>query len=585
MLWQVNGGDQYRDLQTRVFQVITAAFESLTPLAVLEAICFDPDEPDQNETLDLDQIESLYSGFLKLNSKGFLEYEHLSAKMFVNGIKECSVAESHRMMANIGIAAIKRHSHQMWVDARVDLAGWAAQLHRPLIARAQDPNAKVNFNIERDIRDGRCGAYLFRCWLRHCQTQCADDRFVQQMSDLFQGGHLGLESWIIIKAWGYYGEDRRTVTFPCRNTLTRQADNSAEILHPNPFLCMASFGFSPFSRDIDSTLSLLPGLVDDKPRNLAQQTALHVASYVENKAIIEVLLEWERQTQGSCLALLSSEDSSGKIAAYNVIEEDTIELFLRYERLDLPAPSPESNRLVSRMISWQPSWYNNSAGGPWAGMILTVCSHDFFSKILQQYEVGSLDQLLCEAVSRGKDPQTVELLLQHGANPNAKDVYGRRDNIYAAIFFNSVALAALLLDYGAILEPSDDRERRELEEALSNAAKKFKGTGMMDLLFSRGAGLNLNAFGIEALGFAADKGHIEKAQFLLDKGVDINAKQEGMETPLERATLRGKRKMAGFLMEGGANVDLLSKEAKSDLDQLLTHRDEEDESEEDDWWG
>lgn len=83
-LWEINSdGNQYKKLQFRLFQIMTAAYEDLKPQSLLEAVRFDPDNPDECEDLDLEQLTSIYSGFLQVNSNGYLEYEHLSAKIFV----------------------------------------------------------------------------------------------------------------------------------------------------------------------------------------------------------------------------------------------------------------------------------------------------------------------------------------------------------------------------------------------------------------------------------------------------------------------------------------------------------------------
>jgi hypothetical protein len=83
-LWTINGDDQYKDLQVRVFQIITGARESLTPKQLLEFAHFDPRNTDNYENIDLDELEGLYCNFLKTNNNGYLDFEHLSARIFVS---------------------------------------------------------------------------------------------------------------------------------------------------------------------------------------------------------------------------------------------------------------------------------------------------------------------------------------------------------------------------------------------------------------------------------------------------------------------------------------------------------------------
>lgn len=133
-LWAINGdGGRDKDLQIRLFQIITASFASLTPEILLEAVSFDSKNPDHYEELEKDHLERLYSSFLKVNDQGRLEYEHLSAKKFVEEIRDSdeaifSSAESHRTMADIGICALERPFHRLWSNANIDLVGRATNL-------------------------------------------------------------------------------------------------------------------------------------------------------------------------------------------------------------------------------------------------------------------------------------------------------------------------------------------------------------------------------------------------------------------------------------------------------------------------
>ena len=56
MLWDLNGGEQYRDLQVSVFRIVMGALESLSPETLLEAICLA--HPDVS--LELDELQGLY---------------------------------------------------------------------------------------------------------------------------------------------------------------------------------------------------------------------------------------------------------------------------------------------------------------------------------------------------------------------------------------------------------------------------------------------------------------------------------------------------------------------------------------------
>ena len=76
-------------------------------------------------------------------------------------------------------------------------------------------------------------------------------------------------------------------------------------------------------------------------------------------------------------------------------------------------------------------------------------------------------------------------------------------------------------------------------------------------LFKRDHRLVLNGDdnGNTALHFAADKGRIEIAKFLLASGADVNATEKKGNTPLHRAAENGDRDFAELLLANGADVN------------------------------
>ena len=141
-LWDINGGDdQYKDLQVRVFQIVTSALESLTPRQLLEAARFDPRNPGNCTKLDLDELEGLYCNFLKTDSDGYLDFEHLSAEVFVSEMKKESFGNpdfcpesflARSCLHYLGAADLETVSHQMDRDLEVQrrehpLYGYAAR--------------------------------------------------------------------------------------------------------------------------------------------------------------------------------------------------------------------------------------------------------------------------------------------------------------------------------------------------------------------------------------------------------------------------------------------------------------------------
>lgn len=60
--------------------------------------------------------------------------------------------------------------------------------------------------------------------------------------------------------------------------------------------------------------------------------------------------------------------------------------------------------------------------------------------------------------------------------------------------------------------------------------------------------------GFAPLHYAAEKGQLTVARFLLDHGVAVDRRSKGNETPLHRAALKGQKAMVQFLLGRGADV-------------------------------
>jgi hypothetical protein len=136
ILWDANADEQDSDLRARAFRLVLSAFKPLKQQQLLEAVCFDLDNPDSyEEYIDLSQLEGVYHNFLDISAEGCLEFEHLPPKTFVLELtkincedKVFSDIENHRYMADISIKALERPDHQIWKMAGIDLLHWASKL-------------------------------------------------------------------------------------------------------------------------------------------------------------------------------------------------------------------------------------------------------------------------------------------------------------------------------------------------------------------------------------------------------------------------------------------------------------------------
>ena len=138
------------------------------------------------------------------------------------------------------------------------------------------------------------------------------------------------------------------------------------------------------------------------------------------------------------------------------------------------------------------------------------------------------NKMLLEGCRDG-DFDKVRLAINFGADLGAKDVYGNTP-LYWASYMNRIAIAKLLIERGADVEAKDnDGGRTPLHFAANwNRIETAK------LLIERGADVEAkDKWGQTPLHFASSWNHIEIAELLLDRGADVEAKDDRGKTPLD----------------------------------------------------
>lgn len=121
--------------------------------------------------------------------------------------------------------------------------------------------------------------------------------------------------------------------------------------------------------------------------------------------------------------------------------------------------------------------------------------------------------------------------------------------LFAASESGNLAQAQAALDQGAKTDAHDDRGM----DALSWAALRGH-TEIVKLLIARGAKVDArNSSDWPPLGQACGQGHIETARELLKAGANVNISFDGGKTPLMCAAYQGNVELAKLLLEHGAN--------------------------------
>ena len=223
------------------------------------------------------------------------------------------------------------------------------------------------------------------------------------------------------------------------------------------------------------------------------------------------------------------------------------------------------------------------------------------------------------------DAETATLLLKAGASPSATNRFGASPLSEAALSGNA-ELLKLLLDAGADAKAlaTVDGETVLMSAARSgniesvrllldrgadvNAREKYKGqTALMwaaaerhapvvKLLLERGADWKVRSFdretrpprlsaassispiprgGFTALMFAAREGDLESARIMLDAGVDINHGDVDKVAPLVAAIMNKQYTLAKFLVERGADVNIVDAGGRTALYAAIDIRNED----------
>ncbi|KAF3177756.1 hypothetical protein TWF225_008035 [Orbilia oligospora] len=140
-----------------------------------------------------------------------------------------------------------------------------------------------------------------------------------------------------------------------------------------------------------------------------------------------------------------------------------------------------------------------------------------------------------------------------------------------AVWYNNLEMVALLLKYGADINSMTSQAYTALHIA---AGMRGKGTKMMELLIVCGAAtagpiVRQNVRGVSPLHLSLSKkqdiNETDKLALLLKNGAEINAKDCYGETPLMRSTHTSTAPTTLFLLEAGANVQVVRSNGDSAL--------------------
>ncbi len=207
---------------------------------------------------------------------------------------------------------------------------------------------------------------------------------------------------------------------------------------------------------------------------------------------------------------------------------------------------------------------------------LHLAARDGRTEVVQQLlQTGAFDSerllndaLTVASMSAGGKRAIVDMIQGHRLKMLApKADANPQSQLFASSEKGDLAQAQAALDQGAKVDAHDDRGM----DALSWAALRGH-TEIVKLLIARGAKVDArNSSDWPALGQACGQGHIEAARALLAAGANVNIAFDGGKTPLMCAAYQGNPELAKLLLEHGANKEARTNE--DDDGRSMTARD------------
>ncbi len=184
------------------------------------------------------------------------------------------------------------------------------------------------------------------------------------------------------------------------------------------------------------------------------------------------------------------------------------------------------------------------------------------------------------AIEKG-DLSKVRVLLNQGVSIDTKNYYGLTP-LYYAITHQKWGIAKFLVSAGAnihtkIVDPNfSEKVQRTMLKDADNCLSRAVSRGNLEtvkLLVKKGADIQFSSSKGNLLHYAIKADSFDTIQYLVQLGVNINARSTWQNTPLHLAIrLRRKREVIVFLIDNGARTDVLNTDNKSPLDLAREYR-------------
>ena len=433
-LWDANYDEQDDDIRIQLFRLLLCAYRALTADELCEAINFNISclnkDGENSTSIKPVHLKKLYHNFLRASASGELEFEHLSAKTFVEGLKEessqlkerksqeilFSPPRNHLAMADLAIKAMMRPEHQLWTNHGFRFLDWATQLSDPKVfenLRAQlrgelqgdEPNDPILPELLRVMLGkprNNIAQYLGAFWVIHCRkAMVADGSIAPMIRRLLQNPSSGFDGWCLsygvchtrksefLREYrsGFQPEDGTFYSDFAWYVAWQCLASGQTKIAPHLLLSLVRLGLPLYAEKNckENGLSWMPL---HTIRNLLGETALHIATGIGNATNIRHLLEFERKQSDNMTTssdvLLFSKDNLGRIPLHTTTSADVIKLLLEFEVSDAgwPFPPPTGGRRRSRLLEWEDSLGETTLFG-----FIRAGDTVLFEWLLERYEL------------------------------------------------------------------------------------------------------------------------------------------------------------------------------------------------------
>ena len=171
-------------------------------------------------------------------------------------------------------------------------------------------------------------------------------------------------------------------------------------------------------------------------------------------------------------------------------------------------------------------------------------------------------QKLIEAVE-AKNYEQVEQYLKNGEKVNKPNKTGHFP-LWNAVWNNDAKMVALLLNNGANAKQKFKGKKADI--ACLEIAAQEGHFDIAELLINAGADIHERSFhGHTPLRIAARNGRADLVKYFISKGSVVDTRGDDGATPLEQAAAKGHLDIVMIMVESGANINIQDKEGDTPL--------------------